>query len=198
MKAKLLGVVAAVALFCGFSVGAAKANSVDVSYTVSGSAGDWLVDFSVTNNLGSGWGIYVFGTALPSTDIVNSPNPNWTPPFAYSVLTGASGTSYNNLWCVYACLYNGDPNFAVDQSAAGIQSGETLSGFVALDTALIFPASLPWIVDATLVVNGTIVSGSQFEGIANTPLPAALPLFATGLGALGLFGWRRKRQNAAA
>jgi hypothetical protein len=25
------------------------------------------------------------------------------------------------------------------------------------------------------------------------PLPAALPLFATGLGALGLFGWRRKR-----
>jgi hypothetical protein len=31
-----------------------------------------------------------------------------------------------------------------------------------------------------------------------TPLPAALPLFASGLGALGLFGWRRKRKNAAA
>ncbi len=31
-----------------------------------------------------------------------------------------------------------------------------------------------------------------------TPLPAALPLFATGLGALGLLGWRRKRKNAAA
>ena len=30
-----------------------------------------------------------------------------------------------------------------------------------------------------------------------TPLPAALPLFATGLGALGLFGWRRKRKAAA-
>ena len=30
-----------------------------------------------------------------------------------------------------------------------------------------------------------------------TPLPAALPLFATGLGALGLLGWRRKRKNAA-
>jgi hypothetical protein len=29
-----------------------------------------------------------------------------------------------------------------------------------------------------------------------TPLPAALPLFATGLGALGLLGWRRKRKNA--
>ena len=28
-----------------------------------------------------------------------------------------------------------------------------------------------------------------------TPLPAALPLFATGLGALGLLGWRRKRKK---
>jgi hypothetical protein len=33
---------------------------------------------------------------------------------------------------------------------------------------------------------------------AETPLPAALPLFATGLGALGLLGWRRKRKAQAA
>ena len=32
----------------------------------------------------------------------------------------------------------------------------------------------------------------------NTPLPAALPLFAAGLGALGLLGWRRKRKAQAA
>jgi hypothetical protein len=31
---------------------------------------------------------------------------------------------------------------------------------------------------------------------AATPLPAALPLFAAGLGALGLFGWRGKRKAA--
>ncbi len=31
-----------------------------------------------------------------------------------------------------------------------------------------------------------------------TPVPAALPLFAGGLGAIGLLGWRRKRKNAAA
>ena len=30
-----------------------------------------------------------------------------------------------------------------------------------------------------------------------TPLPAALPLFATGIGALGLLGWRRKRKVQA-
>ena len=34
--------------------------------------------------------------------------------------------------------------------------------------------------------------------VAVTPLPAALPLFATGLGAMGLFGWRRKRKPQAA
>jgi hypothetical protein len=33
---------------------------------------------------------------------------------------------------------------------------------------------------------------------AATPLPAALPLFATGLGALGLLGWRRIRKNTTA
>jgi hypothetical protein len=34
--------------------------------------------------------------------------------------------------------------------------------------------------------------------VSTTPLPAALPLFATGLGAMGLLGWRRKRKNTAA
>ena len=31
-----------------------------------------------------------------------------------------------------------------------------------------------------------------------TPIPAALPLFASGLGAIGLIGWRRKRKRAVA
>jgi hypothetical protein len=35
-------------------------------------------------------------------------------------------------------------------------------------------------------------------GLNTTPLPAALPLFATGLGAFGLLGWRRKRKSQAA
>lgn len=42
------------------------------------------------------------------------------------------------------------------------------------------------------------LSGHDYATPAATPLPAALPLFATGLGGLGLLGWRRKRKNAAA
>jgi hypothetical protein len=41
------------------------------------------------------------------------------------------------------------------------------------------------------------VGGGSCEASA-TPLPGALPLFATGLGAMGLFGWRRKRRVAGA
>lgn len=48
--------------------------------------------------------------------------------------------------------------------------------------------------------NGYQVGNSfGYAGVtfAQTPLPAALPLFVTGLGALGLLGWRRKRKAAA-
>jgi hypothetical protein len=45
---------------------------------------------------------------------------------------------------------------------------------------------------------GPFEADFSFSSTAATPLPAALPLFATGLGAFGLLGWRRKRKNAAA
>ncbi len=42
-------------------------------------------------------------------------------------------------------------------------------------------------------------SGSTYNGLSGsiTPIPAALPLFATGLGSLGLLGWRRKKKARA-
>jgi hypothetical protein len=46
----------------------------------------------------------------------------------------------------------------------------------------------------------TISSGHVFESgqlTAEIPLPATLPLFATGIGVLGLLGWRRKRKAHA-
>jgi hypothetical protein len=50
--------------------------------------------------------------------------------------------------------------------------------------------------DGTLIAQcGACVSITSQS--AATPLPAALPLFATGIGALGLLGWRRKRKAQA-
>jgi hypothetical protein len=47
-------------------------------------------------------------------------------------------------------------------------------------------------------IHTSMFAGGEIRGQLNpVPLPAALPLFATGLGALGLLGWRRKRKAAA-
>lgn len=42
-----------------------------------------------------------------------------------------------------------------------------------------------------------MLTGSLAPASAQTPLAAALPLFATGVGALGLLSWRRKKKAAA-
>ena len=51
------------------------------------------------------------------------------------------------------------------------------------------------------IIGGNVptVTGIDFSGISGisqVPLPATLPLFATGLGALGLLGWFRKRKSS--
>jgi len=64
--------------------------------------------------------------------------------------------------------------FAVTSSAGSVNAWQSISDNLAQAS-----------IDATLVVS-------------TTPLPAALPLFLSGLGALGVIGRRRKRKNAAA
>jgi hypothetical protein len=49
-------------------------------------------------------------------------------------------------------------------------------------------------------INGITVNAISFTGVSGlqvVPLPATLPLFASGLGALGLLGWRRKQRAQA-
>jgi len=66
------------------------------------------------------------------------------------------------------------------------------------------PTSLPLVLDLfSEVVNYNVeITGGEFavnlilpDGVTVTPIPSTLPLFATGLGALGLITWRRKRKN---
>jgi lambda repressor-like predicted transcriptional regulator len=74
----------------------------------------------------------------------------------------------------------------------GISPSEILAILMALD-----PTDVPTSLDAAF--DQLASTESQIAaGFATTPVPAALPLFATGLGAMGLLGWRRKRKNTAA
>lgn len=72
------------------------------------------------------------------------------------------------------------------------------------DNSNIFLGVQDSVADITSVTYLTFTSTPQFDLqavainqltiVGSTPLPAALPLFVTGLGALGIVGWRRKRK----
>jgi hypothetical protein len=80
-----------------------------------------------------------------------------------------------------------------------VQTGSNLGGPFPAGTQ-IFSSPMP-LSAATLQAfsGGTTVAQLENDNldltpVGGTPLPATLPLFATGLGALGLLGWRRKRK----
>jgi hypothetical protein len=62
------------------------------------------------------------------------------------------------------------------------------------------PCEIVWLFsgDTTFTVNSLngFSNISAFSDATATPLPGALPLFAGGLGAIGLFGWRRKKKQS--
>jgi hypothetical protein len=64
------------------------------------------------------------------------------------------------------------------------------TGSLQLLTPAGFMVTLPGLGTVALAISA---QSDALEGVV--PLPGALPLFATGLGALGLLGWRRKRKN---
>jgi PEP-CTERM motif len=91
-------------------------------------------------------------------------------------------------------------NFVIDWGWSSGSTTDTLTLALATDT-LNFGSYIATLHLSSLVLTGATgetVPFSLTADITPTPLPAALPLFASGLGALGLFGWRRKRKNAAA
>ena len=61
--------------------------------------------------------------------------------------------------------------------------------------------STGWLVSlskSVLTTNGADPGNPNPGGPGTTPVPAALPLFASGLGGMGLLAWRRKKKKAAA
>jgi hypothetical protein len=87
---------------------------------------------------------------------------------------------------IFQDVANGTPLFEVDLTGTGI-------GNLAFQNVL-FTAY-------TVLLNGNEMVSCNYGALtitpASIPLPGALPLFATGLGVLGLLGWRRKRKQAA-
>ncbi len=154
----------------------------------------WNYEYSV--NLGTS-GLTLSGVT-PLLTVLNVANNNtFNVPVTFLDNTGYSGTSPN---------FNFHPAIGTDLGAQNSQNLGFLyvslldGGFgfnpLANDT-YIFTLSLTDNANNASLgsVQATVIAG---EGAAATPLPAALPLFASGLGGLGLLGWRRKRKKSAA
>jgi hypothetical protein len=93
---------------------AVRASVLDISYTVSGSPGDWTYDFTVTNNIALA-NVYAVAFDLPGATYVSAP-AGWVP-------ATANFSPYGQ-WCLVNC----------DNSVSGIATGSTLGGFLAHET----------------------------------------------------------------
>jgi hypothetical protein len=204
MKTKLLGLVAGVVL---------------LGSTVAANASPYLVTLEEvgSNVVATGSGnIDLTGLSLggfgSSDGGISAVNPN-----AASIVSGVcvvcpgvlDYASYNASLSGPLSFGSGGPTGAT--SGSGDIVGINASGAVFVPAAYISKSALSdgaiydlatfaslGVTPGTYVWTwGTGADQSFTLEIGATPLPAALPLFATGLGALGLLGWRRKRKATA-
>jgi hypothetical protein len=159
--------------------------------------------------------------AIATFNIALSPNPTFIiqPTIGTSrivSIAGGAGQDGFGIFCqTHPCsspqdfsgtlLYNLEPNvlYFVSIGVSADTSDNTLSSSnpgstVQSAEAFLDPRIYTNIPGLTLEISQGLdnVVGSAATP-AGTPLPAALPLFATGLGAFGLLGWRRKKKSAA-
>lgn len=107
-------------------------------------------------------------------------------PFGMSFQTNSSGAlTVASFFGTDATSVNTD-NFGTWSAALAVNGNAVFTDFNGLKNFIQIGA------------NQNIANWSVSEVPTATPLPAALPLFASGLSALGLFGWRRKRKVQSA
>ena len=210
--------VAALAVLFLTSAGAAHATTIPVqgSYTVTSSnfTGKPSLSYDLshpfTENLTVGtnnWTSPVnFFTASPGScyswcDVTGT----LTVTFSFSGLTVATGSLTET--ATYEAKYSGS-----DLSCSG-KSGSGQSDCIDWTGATSDKPS-GYLIDTITFTNGEEleiklfnaqdwnitpeISFDLLDGPSQTPLPATLPLFVSGLGGMSLFGWRRKRKAAAA
>jgi hypothetical protein len=201
MRVKLIPVLLGVLFLSGLVSAPVRANSYnfDVSFTLAGDpiTGTITTDTDVAGPLFlsdiTSWSFNIGGGCCAGYNSISSSNPNGTVYFP-------SGTGTTPL-----VLVSGGSAINYDyatSSTAGIQFSNSERGLNLFTSYNDDYFQWYWAPNGNSFTNlqqDTFV-GFQFQvaTLTATPVPAALPLFASGLGAMGLFGWRRKRKNAAA
>jgi hypothetical protein len=178
-----------------FAFGSANAATIlSGSASFDGATQLWTYSYALDNQTGSfvisDWAVQV--------------NP--PPPIVYPMYTYLSSSTAPLDWAgpVPTSDHIGDNFFEwhkpgpcrTESTCSGLPVGFTLSGFSF--SVPFAPTFDPYFVFAPFFNQGNVETGLVVGPDANsptfTPLPSALPLFAAGLGVMGLLGWRRKRK----
>jgi hypothetical protein len=171
---------------------------------------------STINNPGGGIQSITFSGGSPASGVYSCSSPSqFSSPFGsgsttnYLVAGGTNGavtvnylnpqTSLDLIWGTVDAA----PQNSIVMTLTGSSGTETITGSDILTALGLTNSSGDF--DIVLAITGlssfqsvtfSDTGNPAFEfalGVAQTPLPAALPLFAAGLGALGLVSWRKKR-----
>jgi hypothetical protein len=190
------------------SINGVEINSVNANSNIPGTASNTFLTGSalLTNSSASSATIALTITA---TDLTL---PTTAPLTATDFITGGLNVLASST--VASTSANGTFNGSVSSNnlptitipnttATATQTNPTAIG--PFNTSLLIASSLTAPFSMTETLSFTLAPGAEVNlvgfdttlGPAPVPLPATLPLFATGLGALGLLGWRRKRKAQA-
>lgn len=191
LKLKVIGCLSAAVVLCGASQVRAS------TYNVSDDAGSLFINGTITTDIDTG--------TLASSDI-----QSWSltitgfgGPIVLSPSNSGVSISGNGLTATPSGLFF---NFD-DSSGAYLEFVVPSSSYVQWVTAHIVGPNAALNIDAgdNSGTDGPFLDGSsnrsgteeiaEIPEITPTPLPATLPLFAIGLGALGCLGWCKKRKS---
>ncbi|WP_229207456.1 MULTISPECIES: PEP-CTERM sorting domain-containing protein [unclassified Duganella] len=188
--------IRAAILAVGLTTGAAKAAPIDFTYTVSGTTGNWTYDFSVTNNLGYLWQIYLFGVSLP-----NATNPNSTLGMTTGYMTHFSHFTENGSTVDF------NVNWVDRFTYKGVEPGQT-GHFIVSDTSTSALTEINWYAYAYTGNSSDHYTGGPhlgsayapgFQGLNETILPIPEPeTYAMLLAGLGILGFAARRKRTAA
>jgi hypothetical protein len=197
-----LGVAAATTIMAGTALLSSGANAL--TFTASGeltltSLGDQPSYPSVWDQLAvpSNSGPFTPGTPFTLNDLAFTVGINATIPYVTSMyditetVTFSAGPSPGTLTIPFDIIIAYQDEILAINSIFPLPGGWSLS-VSAPDTGLV---STGQTLNYQLTAIVTTPNSNELELPLATPLPAALPLFAGGLGILGFIGGRRKKRN---
>ncbi len=218
---KIKSIISAAAIIITSLGLAPSASAVTVIDTISG-ANQGFYCLGVASNCGQTFGqTFTVGgdTRLDSFDFWTAPVQGGSVDVVFrlyewsgSARTGvelfssASTTLSNAIWAATSwnpgiVLTSGLQYMAyLDTTGLGNTTSQR-SGFSSISDATYSGGTFLWernVGDESWNVNGGDAEfRAVFNSVSQVPVPAALPLFGTGLALMGFFGWRRKRKAAA-